>query len=392
MNRPEILKGIIEKLHHGATVDEVKEEFKREFGNVSSEEIAEAERILMAQGMPLEEVQRLCDVHATLFEGSVTQPENSFEMGHPLEVFKAENEGIKQFIATRLNKAIDMYKEDKENNEFLLNELNSLRKIDKHYSRKENLLFPYLENAGISAPPKVMWGVDDEIRDLIKKSIFLVESKDENALKTIEEMVEQVFSMISKEDDILAPMLIEVMNEEDWKVVASESSQIGYVFTGDKEGASLSDAKAWLNEGEAKVESRNDDPIQLPSGFFKNNELTALLNTLPCDITFVGADDKVHFFSEQENRVFPRTRTIIGRDVANCHPPKSLDAVEKIVESFKNGTKDSEMFWIQKGPVFILIRYFAVRDTDGTYLGVLEVTEEISNLRSLEGSKTLVSE
>ena len=123
---------------------------------------------------------------------------------------------------------------------------------------------------------------------------------------------------------------------------------------------------------------------------FETEELTAVLNSLPCDITFVGADDKVHFFSEQKNRVFPRTRTIIGRRVADCHPPKSLDAVEKLIEAFKSGKKDSESFWIQRGGAFILIRYYAIRNPKGEYLGVLETTEEISELRSLEGNKTLM--
>ncbi|NLC96818.1 MAG: DUF438 domain-containing protein [Erysipelotrichaceae bacterium] len=392
MERAEVLKGIIEKLHSGSTVEEVKEEFKKHFENVSSEEIADAERLLMSQGTSVEEIQSLCDVHATLFEGSVIQPESEYKLGHPLEVFKAENEGIKNFIESKLLVSLSAFRSDNSNKASLLADLKSLSKIDKHYSRKENLLFPYLERAHISAPPKVMWGVDDEIRELIKKSISSVENDNSDAINLIEETLEQVFSMIKKENEILSPMLIEVMNEEDWKVVASESPQIGYVFTGGIEGASPSDAHAWSEDEDAKVESRNDDPIQLPSGFFKNNELTALLNTLPCDVTFVGADDKVHFFSEQENRVFPRTRTIIGRDVANCHPPKSLEAVEKLVEAFKDGSKDSESYWISKGDLFILIRYFAVRDVDGTYLGVLECTEEISELRSLEGNKTLMSE
>lgn len=149
---------------------------------------------------------------------------------------------------------------------------------------------------------------------------------------------------------------------------------------------------AWLKKGLAEAESRSGEGIQLPSGFFTEKELTHVLNSLPCDITFVGDDDKVHFFSEQPDRVFPRTRTIIGRDVADCHPPKSLEAVEKLVDAFKKGTKDSESFWIQRGDMFILIRYFAVRDDEGKYLGVLETTEEISALRKLEGNKTLMGE
>ena len=146
---------------------------------------------------------------------------------------------------------------------------------------------------------------------------------------------------------------------------------------------------AWLKKGSAAVEPTNDAPIQLPSGFFNVKELTTLFNSLPCDITFVGADDKVHYISESKDRVFPRTRTIIGREVSDCHPPKSLDRVTAIVEDFKAGKKDSEIFWIKMGESFILIRYFALRDENGTYLGVLEVSEDIAPLRALEGEKRL---
>ena len=156
------------------------------------------------------------------------------------------------------------------------------------------------------------------------------------------------------------------------------------------EGASPSDAKAFARTGSAEPEARPEGAINLPSGYFTGPELTALLNTLPCDVTFVGADDTVHFFIEQPSRVFPRTRTIIGRRVADCHPPKSLPVVEALIGAFKDGSKDSEAFWIQRGEQFILIRYYAVRDGQGKYLGVLECTEEISALRQLEGSKLLM--
>ncbi len=134
---------------------------------------------------------------------------------------------------------------------------------------------------------------------------------------------------------------------------------------------------------------QSGDKVRLPSGAFTLEELTSMLNTMPGDITFVGKDDKVRYFSEGKERVFPRTRSIIGRDVAHCHPPKSLHVVEKLVDDFKAGVKDEESFWLQRGDQFILIRYYAVRSGSGEYLGVMEVTEEISALRSLEGNKLL---
>ena len=270
--------------------------------------------------------------------------------------------------------------------------LAELSKIDCHYSRKENLFFPYLEKAGVTAPPKVMWAVDDEIRALIKQSRAAVDAdKPEEFQQLFPMIMEKMQSMIMKEDEILRPLLLKNLTDADWQVIAGESDQIGFAFAQDVEGASPSDAKAYARQDDTLPQTGGDGAIQLPSGFFEKNELTALLNTLPCDISFVGADDTVHFFSEQKNRIFPRTRTVIGRQVSDCHPPKSVDQVELLIKAFKAGEKDSENYWIQRGGKFILIRYYAVRDVDGTYLGTLECTEDISELRSLEGDKTLMS-
>ncbi len=392
-DRPKVLREILEKLHNGASVEDVKAQFADAFRDVPATEIAAAERELIQFGVPVEEIQNLCDVHATLFEGNVQEADHDDAAGHPLTVFSKENEGILEFLNGTWLSAIEQYKGDPTNGEAaLIAALDSLSKIDKHYQRKETLLFPYLERDGVTAPPKVMWGVDDEIRDLLKTAKNQATAREEAALETALLAEEKIRSMVKKEEEILKPMLIHHLTEADWKVVAQESVHIGYVFTGGIEGASPSDAAQWMKSGEAVVEARNSDPIQLPSGHFIPEELEAMLNSLPVDITFVGADDTVHYFSETKDRIFPRTRTIIGRRVEDCHPPKSLHVVEKLVEAFKNGTKDTESFWIQKGDAFILIRYFAVRNAAGEYMGVVETTEEISALRKLEGQKTLLSE
>lgn len=382
IDRADRLKSFIDRLHAGETVEEVKEDFQSEFGSVSAGEIANAERKLVEAGIPVEEVQRLCDVHQTLFEEAVEK--SDFEMGHPAFVFQKENEGVEKQLK-KIEALLASGDETK-----LLTELNTLKKIDTHYARKENLLFPYLEAAGITAPPKVMWGVDDEIREELKSVLSKLESGSPvgEIEGQISGLIEKIRSMIGKENNILLPMLHENMNEEDWKMVARESRQFGYVFTGDIEGASPSDAAVW-ESGETELALCGD--IVLPSGHFSLQELSAMLNTLPGDLTFVGSDDRVRYFSEGKDRVFPRTRTIIGREVAHCHPPKSLHVVERLVEDFKAGRKDQESFWLQKDGAFILIRYFAVRDGE-QYLGTVEVTEEISHLRSLEGEKRLLSE
>ncbi len=391
MIRKERVKHYIELVSKGHPLDEVKAQFRQEFQDVPADEIAEAERLLMEEGMQLSEVQQLCDVHASLFEGAVQQPGEEEAPGHPLFVFSKENEGIKRFVDTQVIPAFESWQKNGKAEAFKA-ALHTLSKIDRHYARKENLFFPYLEQAGVTAPPKVMWGVDDEIRALIKSVHSGVASGNDALVnQDYPVMLDKLLSMITKEEEILKPLLRRHIDENGWKVIAGESDQIGYAFNEGIEGASPSDAKAWVKGGSADSKPRDNAPIQLPSGFFKTEELRHLLNTLPCDITFVAADDTVHFFSEQKNRIFPRTRTIIGRKVEDCHPPKSLKAVEDLVAAFKEGRKDSESYWIQRGGKFILIRYYAVRDEDKNYLGVLECTEEISELRSLEGDKTLMS-
>jgi len=399
------LKEIIEKLHSGVSSDAVKQEFEAEFGTVSAEELAAAERKLMESGaIKVEQVQKLCDVHASVFGGSIEeihqgkQADKTF--GHPAFVFIKENEGLTKFLDTQFSKSVESYKQhqDEAAKADLLASLKSLSKLDKHYARKENLFFPYMEKAGITAPPKVMWGVDDEIRDLWKACIRSLESEGTVETASLDKLIEQVRSMINKENNILMPMLSGVMDGDAWLTVARDSADIGYCFNGGIEGASPSDALTWYRWNASMSGKQDFAPKQemsaeivLPSGHLNLEELTWMLNTLPGDVTFVGADDKVRYFSEGKDRVFPRTRSIVGREVAHCHPPKSLAVVEKLVEDFKAGLKDSESFWIQKGTQFILIRYFAIRNEKQEYLGVVEVTEEISALRSLEGQKTLLS-
>ncbi len=390
VNQAEALKNILEKLSGGATVEDVREEFLATFKTVDAKEIAAAEAELIKTGTPVEEILNLCNVHASIVEGNVNVISVDPEMGHPLTVFYKENEGLAEFLDGDYAGAKRAFLSTGDHGPYV-QALEKLSKVDKHYARKENLIFPYLERNGITAPPKVMWGKDDEIRSLIKESLARARSGEKDE-KLFAEMELEVRGMIHKENEILKPMLIDNLTEDDWKVVAGESAHYGYAFAESIEGASPSDAAAWIKGEQGQVSRQGDKDFELPSGYFNVHELEALLNTLPGDITYVNAEGRVQYFSEGKHRVFPRTRTIVGRLVEDCHPPKSLSRVMAVVESFKSGEKDEEHFWIQKDGLFILIRYYAVRDTQGNYLGVVEVTEEISGLRELQGSKTLLSE
>jgi DUF438 domain-containing protein len=396
------LKEIIERLHKGEAADAVKVDFEEEFGTIAAEELAAAERTLMESGdFTVDQVMKLCDVHAAVFGDSIDAihaSERAEEKpGHPAFVFVKENEGLLSFLDGPFTAAVKGYRQEGSSAAIaeLLVAVKELSTLDRHYARKENLLFPYMEKAGLTAPPKVMWGVDDEIRDLWKRVIASIEGSGTVLEAELAQLEEQVRSMIDKENNILMPMLEGVMDAQAWITVARDSADIGYAFNGGIEGASPSDATSWYRWN-ATISGALDEPassvdgeIVLPSGHMNTEELTWMLNSLPSDITFVGADDRVRYFSEGKERVFPRTRTIVGREVAHCHPPKSLGAVEALIADFKAGRKESESFWLQKGSSFILIRYFAVRNDKGEYLGVVESSEEISALRSLEGEKRL---
>lgn len=403
MDRVEKLRSLIRGLHDGMGEAEAREIFKREFGRISGEELAAAEQQLVDEGMPVEEITRLCDVHASVFEDSIMFIEKPKQgdlplheqPGHPAFVFRKENDGLERFLNETYRPAIEELAASGDRSA-LVSALKGVGKITTRYKRKENLFFPFLEREGVLMPPKVMWAADDEIRETLKETREAAEgSADDQALVALaRKLDEDIRGMMVKENNILLPMLSDKLKAQDWVLIAKDSPEIGYIFTGDIEGASPSDANTWLqaqqgDDSNLKVDKAGE--IQLGSGYFTAHELEAVLNSLPIDLTFVGADDKVHYFSEGKTRVFPRTRSIIGRDVSNCHPPKSLHVVEKLVQDFKDGVKDSEDFWIQKDGLFILIRYFAVRDSEGRYLGVVETTEEISALRSLDGSKTLLS-
>lgn len=385
--RKQVIKDILRELHKGAKVDDVREKFAKAFDGVSASEISEAEQALISEGLPVEEVQRLCDVHSAVFKGSIEEihaPADLGEIsGHPVNIFKKENRYLEKVIEERvlpyLNALPDGAKALKQG-------LEELSKVNIHYLRKENLLFPYMEKYGIIAPPKVMWGVDDEIRAQIKEAIRLADENAPDLKEKAEQAAERVREMIFKEENILLPMLAETLTEDEWKNIAAESGEIGFI---------ISDVPVWEGSGQkpkAETPKARNDAIVLPSGAFTLKELTFMLNALPFDITFVDKDDKVKYFSQGKERIFPRTTAIIGRNVTNCHPPASVHIVEKIVADLKSGNKDHEDFWIKTKDAYIFIRYFAVRGENGEYLGVVEVTQNIKPIKEIEGEKRLISE
>lgn len=391
--RKQVLAELIAELHNGKTADEVKDRFAAVFENVSAEEIAHAEQSLIANGLPVSEVQRLCDVHAAVFKGSIADIHRTIDpshvAGHPAHTLVEENRAIEEL--TRELSALLGKLPGAAAVQALRDGFAKLAQIERHYIKKENLFFPYMEQYGITAPPKVMWGVDDEIRAQLKAVRARLDAGEFGGLITEgEALLGKIDEMIFKEENIMLPMLLENLTQDEWKTVADESAELGYCL--------IDNVPAWQPPAAPEEEAAKAAPqaapgvIMLPTGALTVQELTRMLDMLPIDITFVGADDTVKYFSQGAERVFPRTKAIIGRKVSNCHPPASVHIVEKLVDDFKAGRKDGEDFWIRMGDRYILIRYFAVRSEAGEFLGVLEVTQNIAPIQAVTGEKRLVSE
>ena len=397
--RQEKLKEVIRELHEGKTVDEVREKFAEVIDGVSPKEISMMEVQLVKEGLPIEEIQNLCDVHAAVFKGTLDEIHHPEQVpGHPIYTFKQENEALTKLIQEDLASGLELFKEEdsKENIYKLLESINLLWDIDKHYSRKENLIFPYLEKYGITAPPKVMWGVDDEIRAKIKSvklDLTNYLGNKEELIEKINDTTHQIKEMIYKEENILFPMSLETLTEDEWIVVYKESDEIGYALIVPENDWEFKRVKKQEEENpEEEVEERFDGHIKFENGSLSVEQLRGIFDILPGEVSFVDHNNKVRFFSKGEHRIFARTKAVIGREVENCHPPKSAHVVDKIVSDFRNGIKDSEDFWIDNGEMFILIRFFAVRNEKGEYLGTLEYVQNVAPIRKLQGEKRILSE
>ncbi len=392
------LEDIIKSLHGGAQPATVKAQLKDIVRRTDSAEIAAMEQQLMAGGMPVEEVRSMCDLHAEVLKEILTEPPaRDFPPGHPIDTFSRENEAIHKSVE-QIQSIIAKLRQLPESEEWrktivlLRQRFNELFDIDKHYQRKENLLFSRLEAHDITGPSKVMWAKDDEVRQLLKR-VDRILSKDslkfDEALElistTAEPALNAITGMIYKEENILFPMALGALTNEDWSKIWRDTPNYGWCLVEPREGYRPS-----LTGGPSTSAQDADQALTFPSGSLKPDELRAMLATLPMELTFVDADDRVRYFSDSPDQIFKRTKTILGRKVQNCHPPASVHMVQKILDDFRGGQRNVAEFWINFQGKFVNIRYFAVRDADGKYLGTLEATQDLTRLRALEGERRLL--
>ncbi len=393
--RKEALKKVIKRLHAGESVEALQQEFGDVIRGATAAEIAEAERALISEGVSVSEIQRLCDLHVAVFRETLDEePEPESLPGHPVFTFRMENEVTMRLLEV-MDETLKAYKNgDEDSFASLIQQAKDLGTIEKHYSRKENLLFPYLEKKGFEGPATVMWGVDNDIRGQIKQFKLHISSPNPDATEAInqfEALAQNIKEMIYKEEKILFPAALERLTEKEWGEIRQQEEEIGYF--------NVTPRDTWKPEEQDQTETSSEPPsetvsglISLATGALTRDQVNLMLTHLPVDITFVDENDRVRYFTQGRERIFDRSPAIIGREVTKCHPPQSVHKVQIILDDFRSGKRDVAEFWIQAAGNFIHIRYFALHDSDGEYKGCIEVSQEISHIRALEGEKRLLDD
>ena len=393
MNRKETLKELIKRLHEGADPDEVKGQFKDLIKDLTPDVIAQVEEELIKEGMPKEEVQRLCDVHLAVFRESLEGGETLAPEGHPIHILMEEHKMLLRFAGDLRDAVENLQSAGGEEMDRINHIVEHLKDSESHYLREENVLFPHLERHGVTQPPAIMWMEHDRIRE-IKKNIYrIVDGREEMDLQDFKAqlresslaLAEMLSSHFYKENNILFPTALRVMGEGEWPDIRRQFDEIGYCcFTPELPEVAAPEVQKQAPPPEER------GTIAFGTGSLSVEELEGILNSLPVDITFVDKDDTVRYFNQSKDRIFVRTKAVIGRKVQQCHPQKSIHLVNRILEEFKTGRRDVAEFWIQMGDRMIYIRYFPVRNGRGEYLGCIEVTQDITDIRRIEGEKRLL--
>jgi len=399
--RKELLKHLILQLHQGEAPELVRKRLVELLQNIPYNDVVQVEQELISEGLPEEEILKFCDIHTMVLDGHIDRSgSQAVPEGHPVDVFKKENKELLKVIHETRQLLGNLHSVPeaafKEYSLKILSCFNELMDVDKHYKRKEYLVFPYLEKNEITGPPQVMWGKHDEIREQLKGCMEILRT--EGLKKTdLEDALELLFipvlraleDMTKKEEDILFPMCMDVLTTGDWWQIHKHTLEFGFTLFDPKVEWKPEGLQAEAHENKGMLDENGS--IRLPSGSFTATEIMAILNTIPFDMTFVDKNDKVKYFTQGRERIFARSRSIINRDVRLCHPPGSVHIVEKILDDFKSGRASHAPFWIQMKGKFIKIEYFALRDGNDEYLGTLEVSQDLTENRALEGEKRILS-
>ncbi|MBI9043507.1 MAG: DUF438 domain-containing protein [Anaerolineaceae bacterium] len=398
--RVEIMKSLIRQLHEGETEERVKFQLETMLGETDYSDVFQMEVQLIEEGIPAEKIQELCDAHTRVLKKQLDLQETPETVpGHPVNTFIQENRALTKTTG-QVRKMVEKLNEMPDEEDAITQmreiqqQLNNLMDVDKHYRRKENLLFPYLEKNNMSGPPTVMWGKHDEARELMQQTISGLQQTDAMTASeakafcqfTVNSAIEAIDDMVYKEEKVLFPNALRILTEQDWYEIYLQSDEYGYCLIAPE----LEWTPASGTYKEMEKTAVLGGKIQMPTGKFSVEELIGVFSTMPFDMTFVDKNDEVAYFSPGKERTFDRSRAILGRKVQYCHPPRSVHIVNKIVEDFKAGKQDNARFWINMGEKLIYICYYAVQDESGAYMGTLEVTQDLTEIRQLEGERRLL--
>lgn len=388
-HRVATLKSIVLDLHAGAAMADIKRRMKELVGQCDAGEIAAMEQQLMAEGIQVHQIMGMCDLHREAVSEVLAPDRAPLPPGHPADVLHQENAALTVHVQElrRLLAAAAAPGADPALRFRLRQGYNELMDLDKHYQRKEHCFFSMLERHAIDGPSKVMWGKDDEVRAALKAWGAALAAPDGDIAAVGEQALALVEAMVTREESILIPMCQSVFTEDDWARIHADSPQYGWCLVEPRRGwqpaaAAPGPDSATLPAGAG---------VDLATGVLTAQQLMIMFRYLPVDITFVDHEDRVRFFSEGPNRVFARTPVIIGRLVQHCHPPKSVDIVDRILHDFRSGRQSKAEFWIDFKSRFVHIQYFAMRDAAGAYFGCLEVTQDASHVRALTGERRLLA-
>ena len=394
-----LIKEAIRQLHAGVPPEQVKEKFRHVLEGTDSLEIAKIEEELAKEGMKREELRKLCDVHMAIFKEQLEKQQPNLQPTQPISILMEEHKIMLKLadrLVTAANKVLkvtDMH--------YVTAEIHEVKHLaedftdsEKHYLREENVLFPFIEKHGITEPPAVMWMDHNEIRELKKKLPTLIKDLNEAGFQSFKAQLWETAKALGnllqnhfyKENNILFPAALSVITQTEWVEIRKEFDEIGYCCFTPPELISIVPS----TETAQAPTQPPEGILQFETGSLTKDQLDSLINALPVDITFIDENDTVRYFNKPEKRFFVRTKAVIGRKVHMCHPQKSLNVVTTILDSFKTGKKDVAEFWITLNDRLIHIRFFAVRDNNGKYMGTMEVVQDITKIKKIEGERRLL--
>lgn len=412
----EKLKEAIKLLHSGVSLEEVKARYEDFLQEINPIEIPMIEQELVKEGLPILDILKLCDLHVELFRKSLESKElKGIPKGHPLELLIKENEAILKAAEGLSLFSQALTREDENSRTSILNSLkgylSQLKKIRGHYRKNQMVLFPYLEKRGITAIPRVLWGREDQVLVKIRELEKLLNEgkKDEESLKKISslalEISREVADLVFRENKILYPTLWALLSEGEWVAISQLCDELGYIISkGETEWVPKSEP-IFPYQIEAKMnpeilenlpqevknlvltatpeeyEIRREGDIDLSTGFLSKEQLEEILESIPVELTFADANDRIKFFSKSKLiGGFPRSKSIIGRKLEFCHPPRLENYVKLNVNLLKEGKMPYREFWTRSGERIIRVIVAGIRGKDGRYLGTLEIVEDFTEI------------